>query len=144
MRYDAKARYLCNLFTRYYARNFICERCMAHKPTRKPDEAVLNYTDFRAECPRYQTCISDATYRRTASPLSPWACIEGWHLHTRFHDLMHTLYLGLCRDLVAYLLADMSDCGALGDGSLRDQLRRISLDMMKTFRDQGKLGYLRI
>ena len=113
---------------------------MAHKPTRKPDQALLNYTDFRAENPRYLTYISDETYRRTAPSVSPYACIEGWHLLSCFHDIMHTLYLGLARDLAAYLLADMSDHGVLGDGSLRDQLRSISLEMMKAFRDHRKLG----
>ena len=44
-----------------------------------------------------------------------------------FHDAMHTIYLGIGRDIVSNILADMVDCGVLGPGSLDEQLRRLSL-----------------
>lgn len=48
---------------------------------------------------------------------------------------MHTVYLGIGRDLISNLLADFHDAGVLGPGSLDVQLRRFSIDMNKTFKE---------
>ena len=58
-----------------------------------------------------------------------------------FHDLMHTIYLGIARDLIANILADLVDCQALGPGSLEQQLRRLSLEMHKTFKRERNPGF---
>lgn len=56
-----------------------------------------------------------------------------------FHDAMHTIYLGIGRDIVSNILADMVDCRVLGPGGLDEQLRRLSLDMHKRFKQEGFL-----
>ena len=58
-----------------------------------------------------------------------------------FHYAMHTIYLGIGRDIVSNILADMVDCGVLGPGSLDEQLRRLSLDMHKRFKQEGFPGH---
>ena len=50
-----------------------------------------------------------------------------------FHDAMHTIYLGIGRDIVSNILADMVDCRVLGPGGLDEQLRRLILDMHSIF-----------
>ena len=69
--------------------------------------------------------------------------MEGWHLKSCFHDLMHTIYLGIGRDIVSNILADMIDCDALGPGTLEEKLRRLSLEMHQCFRREkfpGSIG----
>lgn len=97
----------------------------------------MNYTNFKADSPRYLTYLTDEDYRNTAQRLSPWIVMEGWRLKSCFHDMMHTVYLGIGRDIVSNVLADMVDCDCLGPGDLNQQLRRLSLEMHKCFKHEG-------
>jgi len=135
MRFDAKARVETNEFEKHYGCTFICESCMAQNPLNKHDPE-MSYQDFRADSARHLTTIDDETYRRTCSNVSPWAAVPGWKLETCLHDLMHVLYLGTARDLIASLLADFVEFGCLGDESepLHSRLRRFSIDMHQAFR----------
>lgn len=138
-RFDLKARYQCNMFERFYQCRFMCDQCMSQNPTPKSNQEMW-YFDFRPESPRYLTYISDLTYRRTASALSPWACMPGWSLRSCFYDMLHIVYLGVARDLVGNLLSDFIDCDCLPGNSLEEQLRSFSSVMNKEFKRQKILG----
>lgn len=96
------------------------------------------FFDFRPDCPRYLTYLSHEQYMRLEEP-SPWAIMPGWHVLTCFHDLMHVIFLGLGRDLVANLLADWIDAGALGPGTMDQQLKALSMEMHAFFKREKKL-----
>ena len=139
MRFDAKARVEANFFwDRYYRCTFLCETCMACQPTAKADPG-MNYRDFRAEAPHRLTCISRSTYLRTCSEISPWAKVDGWTLGTAFRDPMHTFYLGIFRDLIPSLLAELLEHGCLEPrlGSREQKLRTLSLEMHRVCRENG-------
>ena len=111
---------------------------MSQRPTKKADPA-LSYQNFKDDCPRYLTYISDRTYRQSCSKLTPWANMEGWSLRSVFFDFMHTVYLGIGKDLISNLLGDFVDSGVLGPGELDEQLRRFSLRMHEKFKSEKKL-----
>ena len=129
----------CNFFERWYQCKHLCEQCMSQRPTKKSD-VNMNYQNFKEDCPRYMTYLTDEDYRRTATQLSPWTAMPGWHLRTCFYDMMHTVYLGVGRDLASNILADLVDCSALGPGTLEEQLRRISLEMHQRFKNERRHG----
>lgn len=105
-RYDSKARMQCNFFERWYKCKHLCEHCMPQRPTKRSD-VNMNYQNFKEDCPRYMTYLTDEDYRKTATQVSPWAAMQGWHLRTCFYDMMHTVYLGVGRDLASNILADL-------------------------------------
>lgn len=126
-RADHKARKEAHQFERWSNCTSICERCMAQRPTKNADP-LMNYQDFRDDAARHMTRITHETYMATAS-VSPWCELEGFHLGTIAHDMMHTLYLGICRDIIASLVLDFSDEGVLGAGSMEKKLERFSIEM---------------
>ena len=143
-RYDAKARMQCNYFERYYQCKFICELCMSQRPIAKSVEQLW-YFNFKEDCPRYLTYISDSTYRKTATPVSPWTAMKGWNIRVCFHDFMHTIYLGIANDLIANLLADFLDHHCLGsEGDLDHKLRQFSLVMHAVFKKEKFPGQVKL
>lgn len=138
-RADHKARQQAHRFERWSNCMRICEQCMAQRMTPKWD-ASMNYMDFNDNAARYMTRVSHETYLRTAERFTPWTVMPGFHLQTVLHDLQHTLYLGLCRDLVASLMSDFLEHGVLGAGSLECKLERFSHEMNKEFKARKKPG----
>ena len=138
-RYDAKARVEANNFLRHYGCSLICEQCLASKISKTTDDRMC-YKDFRLESPRWMTRINHDTYMRTTPPraISPWHIIPGWSLESCLHDIMHVVYLGTGRDLVASLLGDFLECGVLGssDLSVDHRLRLFSIEMNKFFKSE--------
>ncbi|CAL1166148.1 unnamed protein product, partial [Cladocopium goreaui] len=138
-RYDAKARVETNNFLRHYGCSLICEQCLASKISKTTDDRMC-YKDFRLESPRWLTRINHDTYMRTTPPraISPWHIIPGWSLESCLHDIMHVVYLGTGRDLVASLLGDFLECGVLGPPhlSVDHRLRLFSIEMNKFFKSE--------
>ena len=132
-RFDHKARYEANFFPRYYSCKYICEVCAATRETCKGSDA-LSYCDFNADAARHLTRISNDEYHKTCDENSPWSCMEGWTVRSATHDLMHTLYLGIARDLVPSLLADWIDLKILGSDSCEKQLAALSREMRLAFK----------
>ena len=102
----------------------------------------MSYMDFNDNAPRHLTRVSHETYLATAATVTPWTVMPGFHLQTVLHDMQHTLYLGLCRDLVASLIADFLDHGMLGAGSLECRLERFSHEMNREFKARQKPGIM--
>ena len=73
-------------------------------------------------------------------PLSPWRCVDGWHLGNVFHDPMHFLYLGTLRDLYASALGYWLRNGYYGDGTMPQKLRAFSTDLKDQSRRERSFG----
>ena len=131
---DMKARMQANRFDRYYNCDFICEQCFAEKA--KPG-ITCPFTDFSDDAPHRLTRISHTTYMRTASEVSPWACMPGWNLHTVLFDMMHSLYLGTLRTMISSCIVFWIRFNALGGGTIAQQLLRLSSEMKKKCRENG-------
>ena len=116
---------------------------MAAKVSKNTDP-LMNYKDFRLDAPRHLTRVNHETYIRTtpASAMSPWKVLPGWALETCLHDMLHVVYLGTAKDLIASLLADWLDFGLLGPQgqSLDYRLRVFSIEMNKFFKNEKLLG----
>ena len=144
-RYDAKARVETNNFLRHYGCSLICEQCLASKISKTTDDRMC-YKDFRLESPRWLTRINHDTYMRTTPPraISPWHIIPGWSLESCLHDIMHVVYLGTGRDLVASLLGDFLECGVLGPPhlSVDHRLRLFSIEMNKFFKSEKSFAQI--
>eukprot|EP00438_Fugacium_kawagutii_P016329 Skav212449 [mRNA] locus=scaffold1094:316880:323381:+ [translate_table: standard] len=76
-----------------------------------------------------EAIMSDEDYKRLANPLSPYAAIGGWNLLLAFHDPMHMIFLGVCKDLYASSLAFWIRQGFFGHGSASEKLRQFSHDL---------------
>ena len=88
----------------------------------------------------------DEDYRRAgrsggSGSLSPWLVVDGWHLESCFHDPMHVLYLGVCKDLFPSVLSIwMRRTNLGGGGNLAEKLRVISDDLKRECRKQRFLS----
>lgn len=79
-------------------------------------------------------------YMMNHRPLSPWHVIDGWNLGVCFHDPMHVMYLGTCRDLYASALGFWVFNGFFGVGSVAEKLRTFSYDLKEESRRQKLLS----
>ncbi len=63
---------------------------------------ALNYKNFGRNAAWPMTQISHETYLNLdAQNLSPWTIVDGWKIETVGFDLLHNLFLGTARDLIA-------------------------------------------
>lgn len=89
--------------------------------------------------PPYQFAVMDnTTYMRTQQ-VSDWSCVPGWTLHSCVFDIMHNLYLGTGRDVVASCLRVLVERGAfdlfgLGRGSA-EMFPQITQEIHSTFKE---------
>ena len=79
-------------------------------------------------------------YLRSGS-VSPWAAVEGWNLQTCFHDPMHNLFLGTCRDLYSSSLGFWCRNGFFGSGTLDDKLAQFSKQLKESCRQEKTLWF---
>ena len=134
MKYDLKARVQCNFFSRHYGCNLVCESCFACKPA-DSTEPLMNYRNFNLSAAHRLSRISHRTYVALTPPeqLSPWICMPGWTLESCTRDPMHVIYLGVCRDILASVLAQWLDANLLPQANtLHEWLRLLSIEMHKT------------
>ena len=82
----------------------------------------------------------DREYRASVPKISPWSQVPGWNVHSVFHDPMHVLYLGTCRDMygscLGYWLREGYDGG---DGDLSTRLRRFSIELKSESKKNQRL-----
>lgn len=138
-RCDHKARMEAHQFARWANCMFICDRCMAQRPTKK-SQPEMNYYDCSLDAPHTMTEISHTTYTQTEQVVSAWEAMPGWTFKSWFHDPLHTIYLGFAKDLVGSIIADFIDHSMLGGGSLEEQLENFSLEMNQEFRRNKSLA----
>ena len=96
-------------FDRYYLCNFLCEKCLGCKHL--PDMSAY---DFEPGAAWKTLLFTDAAYKHSRSPKSPWTCVKSWTMFRNRDDLLHMLYLGLAKDVSGQCLFDFawegSDC----------------------------------
>ena len=71
---------------------------------------------------------------------SPWSVVEGWHFKTAFHDPMHMIFLGTCRDLYPSSMGYWMRNGFFGTGSLGQRLFQFSKEMKEACHHEGCLA----
>ena len=98
---DNKARVEANQFQRNYMATLVCDRCLACQPGCKKSLDLCSFYNFDANAGYKCTYFSHEGYMRTCGTPSPWAQVPGWTLHCAFFDLMHTVFLGTARLLLA-------------------------------------------
>ncbi|CAK8985934.1 Uncharacterized protein SCF082_LOCUS341, partial [Durusdinium trenchii] len=134
---DLKARHEVHKFERWYQCTKMCDLCFAERPTKKSD-GNMNFKNMGPD-PPYQFAVMDnTTYMRTQQ-VSDWSCVPGWTLHSCVFDIMHNLYLGTGRDVVASCLRVLVERGAfdlfgLGRGSA-EMFPQITQEIHSTFKE---------
>ena len=117
---DRKERKNLHHLHRNYNSTFICEHCLAVAPYKKCTCPELSYADMSQTALWRQTVMTHADFMRTAVKPSPFACIPGFHLGTLWEDLMHTVHLGIGKDLVGSILGEfvLENLGVSGQQTL--------------------------
>lgn len=136
-RFDEKARKEVNFFYRSYQHGLVCMRCMAQR-MHKNWIPELPYKNMDENAAHRMTTVSFDDYLRSGS-VSPRAAVQGWNLQTCFHDPMHNLFLGTCRDLYSSSLGFWCRNGFFGSGTLDDKLAQFS-KQLKEACHQEKIG----
>ena len=106
--------------------------CCACKPGYKQSVEQLNFKQFTPGSAHEMTILTHDEYLATATHVSPWAQLSGWHLLNNYRDLMHVLFLGTCKDLLASnvkLLAVYNLLPGNPQEALDKRLRAFSEDM---------------
>ena len=118
----------------------MCEECLACKPNFKNSEELLNFKNFEMGAAHRISRLTHAEYLATSRTISPWSAVPGWHLRNQCRDIMHVVYLGTCRDLLASnikVLATYDQLPGSAQDPLDDRLRQLSLQMVKECREAG-------
>ena len=123
---DLKARMQCHFFQNYYSCNKLCDSCLAHKPWADP---ILSYTNFTESAAYWLTELSHHDYVRHDARPSPWLHMPGFRLETVFFDMMHCVWLGSCRVLLASCLGFWHKESLLGPGKLDENLKTFSIEL---------------
>lgn len=103
---DRKERKNLHHLDRNYLSTKICEYCLAVKPTAKCRCKDLTYADSSPNAMWRMTQLTQADFEHLQSRRSPFAQLPGFHIDTLWEDLMHTVHLGIGKDLVGSLLAE--------------------------------------
>ena len=129
-RADLKAMVAAHRFHhRYYLCNEICHMCMATKPHVNPHMA---YTNFRSDAAYLMTEVSHSDYVRHHAAVSHWCDMPGFCIETVYFDLMHVLWLGTCKSLMASCLGYWHKRDVLDGETLTEQLANFTLELKKT------------
>ena len=67
--------------------------------------------------------------------------VQGWHIKSCFHDPMHLVFLGTCRDLYASSLGFWIRNDFFGSGTLADRLAEFSMKMRTECRKEKILEF---
>ena len=93
----------------------------------------LNYANFEPTAAYLQTRVSTKAYLKFDPHPTCWARMTGCYLANTFRDTMHTLQLGIERDLDGAVLVDLNDMGFLGAQAADVNLKKVWVDMRKFF-----------
>ena len=134
---DGKARRETHEFVRHYGCTFLCESCFATQTFAKAPP-ITNYKNFNKAAPWRWTCFGHETYESLDEPLSPWVkYVRGARIELFFHDIMHVVYLGFARDLIASVLIVLCESEQPADKDV--YLKQVHMEMnqwLKTHRQQ--------
>jgi hypothetical protein len=131
---DWKAQKQLHRFQRYYQTTFPCPRCLCTQPYPRA-ERRLSYLDMSASAPYAQTVLTDTDYVALDQRCSHWSSVPGFALSTCYHDLLHVLFLGVGKDVVASLLVDILP-GVPG-ADTEERLANLTVDCQQWCRARG-------
>lgn len=135
---DYKARRESHQFSRHYGCNLICEECMASRPKANP---ALSFKDFSANAPHLLTHLSHSDYVRTATAVTAWNQMKGFHYKTVFRDPMHTVFLGTAKEVLASCVGYWARQRYLVGATLHEQLRHLSRKQRSDCKAAGLTGF---
>lgn len=141
---DAKARVAMNKFSQNYLSKQMCDQCCAMQ-FRGAAPNPLFFKDFSPN-PAYEMTVLDHDMYLRLSPqsISPWSAVEGWRLETVSWDLLHNVFLGVARDLVASSLKALVLLGCFDHYSnTRNEdmiLKCVTVEMRRTCKNHGLLA----
>jgi hypothetical protein len=128
---DAKEKVKQHRFPRNWQSNFFCERCLAAKHLQDG-----NGFDF-AESATWRSLLVNHTLYLHSTPahlLSPWSAVDGWTIDRNHDDMLHTCWLGWCKDLIGQLLFEF----ALSIGPNLDRgMTALGIECRQWFKTQG-------
>lgn len=136
---DAKARKESHWFSRSYMHNQICESCLAEKPNKNGDPAMV-FKNFFPNAAHLLTNMSHLEYLRSSDFESPWENMPGLHVKSCFRDPMHTIYLGTANEIFASGLGLWCRNDYVEGSSLQEQLRIISAKQKEYCKVAGLRG----
>lgn len=117
----------------------MCDSCLAQDGKYVTDQ--MNYRNLGTEAAWPLTMLDHDTYLQMDHDcISPWAAVGGWRLDNTSWDLMHNLFLGTGRDLVASAIRCMIDRNVFGHGELDNILDDVHKEMHATCSSHGCLG----
>ena len=102
-------------FHRNYISTYVCELCLAVQPFKKYIGPELAYTNHWSTALWRQTVMTDKTIALCQRETSPFACIPGFNVWLLWEDLMHTVHLGMAKDGIMSLVAELLLESALTD-----------------------------
>lgn len=121
----------------------MCDQCLARKDLHAPDS--MNYRNFSESAAYGLTVLSHEQYvaieRSAIGSASQWLCMPGWRLETNVYDMMHCVYLGTGRDLIASGLCLLIEHGAYAHADRGDRnklLAHIHREMRGDCKSHGR------
>ena len=76
----------------------MCDHCLANKTH---SDTLMYYKNFSSSAAWPCTSITSEMYLQMGRQISCWQVVPGWSLTSSGFDLMHNLFLGTARDLLA-------------------------------------------
>lgn len=105
----------------YYATNYCCHLCRAHKKITR-----LLFTDFRREAKHRRTKVDGAAWCREAllaAVISPLLFLPGFSIWRVWFDAMHVLDLGIYQSVIPSVMFELAAAGIFGLGTLARQFQ---------------------
>jgi hypothetical protein len=126
-------------YSRYYQCRFLCECCLAQKPTPKADKRFTCF-NFSWDAPWVQTVLSWAQIMALQpNVIMPLGLLEGFNAEMYHRDTAHTNSIGQWKDSIASSLVSMLDLGLLGTDASHDVLLARVHDSLDVWADQNGL-----
>jgi hypothetical protein len=138
--HDAKARKETHLFANFYSCRYVCNLCPAcsHVP-------LLSWANHRADARWKRYLLSHDGYvesRPTPSHVTPWNQVPGFDITRALYDWMHSMHLGIGKDITAQLIYDLCRFAHVEGATLEAQLVSVWQDFRKWCREH-KVKYSR-
>ena len=127
-----KARKQCHWFEQNYLCKKMCDKCTAIQPKGDRDLGnALNFKNFSPSAPYTAFTMTHDEYLRSAAWVSPWSVLPGWQYESCSFDVMHLIFLGIGKDLVASSLKILRVLGFhyKNDESEEEFLRSATMEM---------------
>ena len=131
---DRKANTQLHRYQQSHQAKFICESCLAMKPTTARSDLHYCYGNFQQNAPWRTTLRSHEDYVAQEG-VSPWLQVPGFNVLLHYEDLMHNAFLGHVRDAIASTARGMIDDHLLPGATDKECLDILGLEFRQWCRD---------